>query len=387
MYVVLPEGRPWRSWVAVAVALAIHAAVGSFTYVIARTSPPEIGGPGHIAAETEVEIDESAPGARAEAPVEPRDERASSEQAGLEPRIRRRPSTPSASEQAPSPGSARPGTEPSGQGGPEGYALDPTAPARPPSDGPRVELGIGSGDWSRWVDPTARVEAPPPPRPERTPAPASSTGGLAEALEAHDREVGLGPAGPILTAAREAGHSDVAPAIGTAAFTITVLRTGAIHVDLVGASSNAEGWRKVAENMALAIQRKPPRIEGGRNGVRIGLELVAQERWPNGAVARSEGPALAISGGSIRPTDASIEDLSKRNPLAVPPPGSPAEQPQIRLNIDPPGVWVKGRGKVCGYKVGVTPLGPMLAGGCDPSNIGARAQRVVSAKVTNQSML
>jgi hypothetical protein len=48
---------------------------------------------------------------------------------------------------------------------------------------------------------------------------------------------------------------------------------------------------------------------------------------------------------------------------------------------------VKGRGKVCGYQVGLTLLGPMLTGGCEPSNIGAPAQRVVSAKVTNQTML
>lgn len=121
--------------------------------------------------------------------------------------------------------------------------------------------------------------------------------------------------------------------------------------------------------------------------MRIGLELVAQERWPNGAVARSEGPALAVQPPSFKATDKSIEELSKRNPFAVAPAGSPAEQPTLKLNVDMPGVYVHGRGKVCEYKAGLTPFGPALSGGCDPSNIGARAQRVVSAKVTNQSML
>ncbi len=147
--------------------------------------------------------------------------------------------------------------------------------------------------------------------------------------------------------------------------------------------------------MAEAIKRKPPQIAGGRNGVHIGLELVAEERWPNGQVARTEGPALAVSFGSVQATDKAIEDLSKRNPFAVPPPGSPADQQTLKLNVDVPGVFVKGRGKVCSYQFGVVPLpllgpvpiAPMLSGGCDPSNIGAPAQRVVSAKVTDQTML
>jgi hypothetical protein len=197
----------------------------------------------------------------------------------------------------------------------------------------------------------------------------------------------LGPAGPVLTAAHEAGHSDVAPAIGTATFSVTVTSAGGVQVDLTGVSSNVEAWRKVADNLAAAIKRKPPRIVGGRNGVHFALELVAEERWPNGRVARSEGPALALNLPKFRATDESIEDLSKRNPFAVPPPGSPAEQPQLKLNVDLPGVYVRGSGKVCKYQLGITPLGPMLSGGCDPSNIGARAQRVVSAKVTEQSML
>jgi hypothetical protein len=189
-----------------------------------------------------------------------------------------------------------------------------------------------------------------------------------------------------LSAAHEAGHSDAAPAIGTATFSITVMRSGGIQVELVGASSNVEAWRKVADHMAAAIKRKPPRIADGRNGVRFGLELVAQERWPNGAVARSEGPALALSGLSLKSTETSVADLTKDNQAATPAPGT--EQRPLALKGDlPPGVWVKGRGKVCNYAVGLTPLGPMLGGGCDPSNIGARAQRVVSAKVTEQTML
>jgi len=172
-----------------------------------------------------------------------------------------------------------------------------------------------------------------------------------------------------------------------------VMKSGGVEVSLVGVSSNAEWWRKVADKMALAIKRRPPRIEGGRNGVRIGLELVAEERWPNGSVARSEGPALAFSFGSVQASDKAVEDLSKRNPFVVAPSGTPVNPPgeerpagaPLKLNIDPPGLSIKGRGKVCSYQIAL-PF-PLIAGGCDPSNIGAAAQRVVSAKVIDQTML
>jgi hypothetical protein len=386
VYSLLPEGRPWRSWAALAGALALHAAVASLTYMKGRSGGDEAAGPMPAAMEAEIDVDLGAPGAQEPSAVEPRpeDDRPGA-RAELDSKAKRH-AAPSTTEGAIIPESGPPEVGPEGKGG---YALDPTAPRSPTgtSEGPPIDLGIGSGDWSRYVDPTARVEAPRPPRPGSTAPPASSTGGLAEALEAHDREVGLGPDGPVLTAAHEAGHSDVAPAIGTATFSITVTSAGGVQVDLTGVSSNVGAWRKVADKLAAAIKRKPPRIVGGRNGVRFALELVAEERWPNGQVARSEGPALALALPTLRSTDQSIEDLSKRNPFAVPPPGSPAEQPQLKLNVDLPGLYLKGRGKVCSYQVGISPFGPGLSGGCDPSNIGARAQRVVSAKITDQSML
>jgi hypothetical protein len=95
----------------------------------------------------------------------------------------------------------------------------------------------------------------------------------------------------------------------------------------------------------------------------------------------------------VKVTDESIEELSRRNPFAVPPPGSPFDQKQLTLNVNVPTLSIKGRGKVCSYQIGLAPaiapipVGLLIGGGCDPTNIGARAQRVVSAKVTNQSML
>jgi hypothetical protein len=383
---VLRDEKPLRLCAALVGALAVHGVVVAVTYSFGRLDPRPDQPPAPIARMTEVALDDghldTARSDLVERQVERETPLGGSAESAFAPRRPTEESNPISTPDKESPTTTAQ----------EGYALDPTAPNEKARDRPPVNLGIGPGSWSLWVDPTAPVahpsSSPPfPPTVERTPAPASSTGGLAEALEAHDHERGLGPAGRVLSAAYEAGHSDIAPAIGTAAFTITVLRTGGIQVDLVGASSNAAAWGKVADNMAAAIKKKPPRIDGGRNGVRIAIELVAEERWPSGAPARSEGPSLALSGGSLKPTNKAIEDLRRRNPAAVPPPGGLSDQPPLQLNVDPPGLWLKGRGKVCAYQVGISPLGPGLSGGCDPSNIGAPPSRVVSTRVTDQTML
>jgi hypothetical protein len=276
------------------------------------------------------------------------------------------------------------GLEPAPSAGPNAgdYALDPAA--NTPGPAAHVDLGIAPGDWSRWTDPSAPAPETAAPRP--SPAPVSTTGGVAEALEAHDHEIGLGPAGGVLSAARDAAHSDVAPQLGTATFAITVLRTGIVDVQLTSASANVDGWQKVAATMAANIRKRPPEIHPPRNGVRIGIELVAEEHWPNGAPARTEAPSVAVTPPAIRAVDQAKEDLARRNPAAIPPPGSPVEQPSLVANVDLPGVFLQGRGKVCSYKIGVTPFGLGASGGCDPSNIGAKPQRVVSTRVLGESM-
>jgi hypothetical protein len=264
------------------------------------------------------------------------------------------------------------------------YSLSPLAA---PGEKKPVELGLGPGNLALWAGAARPAEAPSAARAQSAPAPVSTTGGLAEALEAHDQEIGLGPEGPVISAAREAAHSDVAPALGTASFTITAMQNGDVTVDLAAASSQADGWNKVGAIMAAAIKRKPPRVPASRRGVRIGIELVAEERWPSGSLARGEAPRLEIKLPNITTTDQAKEDLAKRNPLAVPPPGDPGGMPPLKANVELPGVFLKGRGKVCAYQLGVTPFGVGLGGGCDPSNVGANPTRVVSARVTGQTML
>ena len=272
----------------------------------------------------------------------------------------------------------------SGQGG--DYALDPAEHAAPGANaGSSISLGIGAGDWSRWVDPSATPERGPL-RPSELPAPVSSTGGLAEALEAHDQSIGIGPAGAVLSAVHEAGYSDVAPSIGTATFSITVLRSGAIDVQLTGSNGHAAEWAKVGESIAAAIRRKPPRIAPSRIGVRLGVEVVAEERWPNGQATRfDKGPHIAGQAPEFQATDVAKQELLERNPAAIPAPDDAIDKPKLQANFKAPGVFVQGRGKVCSYRIGLSPI--PISGGCDPANMGQPARRVVSTRITNQTML
>jgi len=373
--------------VALAVALVFHGAAALFGAAASRDSSGAA-----IRAETpheremlDIEVIEMAEETQRGERTHPGTERESASRLAARPGLRA--ARPSNVETA----SPTTNAAPNGDVGNEdsNYVLDPSAegvasPTRGRSD---IELGIAAGDWARWVDPAAPVDARPAEGVRPVPAPASTTGGLAEALEARDQEIGLGPAGTILSAAHDAGYSDRAPAIGTATFAITVLRSGGVEVTLTGASSQQQDWEKVGDSIAAAIRRKPPRIGPSRQGVRIGIELVAEERWPNGTTSRGEGPALSLAPGKFKTTDEGKKDLETRNPFAIPPPGSPAEQPTLKAAVEPPGLWLKGRGKVCGYAVGLTLLGPMLSGGCDPANIGAKPRRVVSTRVVNQTML
>jgi len=375
------DSPPSRLSITLGAAAALHLACALFGYLVAREEREKVlDAP--ASAETEIDVLEL------EAIVEPSaaapDEPSPSSTVlspGLLGRVRDRRAAPAENGPPGSTGAAETAGNANGE-----YALDPSAPTgQGATTASPISLGISAGDWSRWVDPNA-VPARDGLLPSELPAPASSTGGLAEALEARDRNLGLGPAGAVLTAVREAGDSEVAPALGAATFSITVLRSGAIDVQLTGSNGQSADWAKVGERIAAAIRRKPPRIASTRIGVRLGVEVVAEERWPNGqAVREDHGPKITAVPPVFQTHEAAKEDLLENNPTAVPDPDAPATQPKLQANVNAPGVYVQGRGKVCSYRLGLSLI--PFSGGCDVANIGARARRVVSTRVTSQTML
>jgi hypothetical protein len=213
--------------------------------------------------------------------------------------------------------------------------------------------------------------------------PASTTGGLQEGLEARDLKLGLGPAGRVTSALYDAAHLDVAPVTGVARFNVTVLRSGKVEVSL-GSASDA-GWRVVAERAAEALRKSPPRIPPPRDGYRLTLKITAEETMPNGIRRKDlHGPRLEVDLPRLRSVADEQKELELKNPTL----GVGAEQQEIRgspIAADLPGVYVTGRGRVCSYRLGLSALGPLLQGGCDLANVGAKLQRIVRTEVEKQS--
>jgi hypothetical protein len=255
------------------------------------------------------------------------------------------------------------------------------------SDAPQaaIDLGIGPDAWKGWAAVAAKEAREPTDAPKarrrplvRVPRP-SRTGGLQEGLEAQDRERGLGPSGHVISAFYQAAHAEIAPRTGVAHFNVTVFQTGVVEVSLTGADANSQQWQAVAARAAETLRHTPPRIPASRAGVRLTLELTAEETMPNGSKVQAQhGPRLEVKKPEFRSVERQKAILKDLNPVAGTNPTPGQEPPAI---VELPGVYVTGQGKVCGYRVGVSPLGPVMQGGCDLSNLGAKPQRMVRTQV------
>lgn len=273
---------------------------------------------------------------------------------------------------------------------PEAVALNepaPSASAAPSGHEGPIDLGLGPDGWQRWVgvlpnEPSA-PRAEPRGRPVVRAPPASSTGGLQEGLEASDRKLGMGPSGRVATALFQAAHAADAPETGTALFNVTVLRTGAVEVTL-GETSDRR-WQAVATHAAEALRKVPPRIPPPREGYRLTLRITAEETMPNG-VKRTQlhGARLEADPPRFHDQRAAEREVELKNPTL----GVGPDQQDFRgapIVMDLPGIYVTGVGRVCSYRVGISPVGLLLQGGCDPSNAGAKLQRMVRTEVREQS--
>jgi hypothetical protein len=251
-----------------------------------------------------------------------------------------------------------------------------------------IDLGLGPDAWRKWAavvkpDADSGTHRPRRGRTAFHAPPASTSGGLQEGLEAHDRELGLGPSGPVLGALYRAAHSDFAPQLGVAHFLVTVLASGSVEVRLSGASDHPEAWGQVAAAAATALRKSPPRISKPRSGMKVLIEIQAVEVFPNGLKRQQlSAPHLEAVAPRLRSTGEAEADLQRSNPTAGDPGAPVIGQKAI---VDLPGVYLAQTGKVCSYRVGVSVLGPVLTGGCDLANAGAKAQRMVRTAVREQA--
>jgi hypothetical protein len=253
-------------------------------------------------------------------------------------------------------------------------------------EGP-IDLGLGPDGWQRWVgvlpnEPVApRAEARG--RPIVRAAPASSTGGLQEGLEASDKKLGMGPSGRVATALFQAAHAPDAPETGMALFNVTVLRTGAVEVTL--GETTDRRWQAVATHAAEALRQSPPRIPPPREGYRLTLRITAEETMPNGLKRKElHGARLEAVPPRFHDVRAAQREVELKNPtLGVGPDNQDFVGTPIAMDL--PGIYLTGVGRVCSYRVGISPVGLLLQGGCDPSNAGAKLQRMVRTEIREQS--
>jgi hypothetical protein len=268
-----------------------------------------------------------------------------------------------------------------------------------------IDLGLGPDGWQRWVSaPNDGVRPKAAERPQRgnryqvfRASPASTTGGILEGLEARDRELGLDPSGRVVSALHLAARTQVAPELGTARFAVTVRRTGEVEVTLAAASGDVARWQVVAARVADDLRSRPPKIAPPRTGMRLAVELVAEQTLPNGTATRSLKEAhVDVPPLKFRSTEEAKKQLQADNPTTE----NPDADTLPATNLEQPGLYVAQRAKVCSYRAGLgvlapgaqsygegaTPLGLAAQGACDPSHIGAKSQRRISTRVVELTM-
>jgi hypothetical protein len=252
---------------------------------------------------------------------------------------------------------------------------DSIAPAPASSDTLHVVTAPGDEGWSfhatnvdLGIDPRKRplLAAGPGAGPSvgDSPAagapPASTTGGLAESLDAADVARGLGRGGVVSAAIHEAVQAS--SVMGTAIFAVTIDGAGAVSVRVSSASQDELGWARLNEAIraSVAARKDQIRMPAGAHGLRIAVQAEAKEQFPNG----------------VKPKDLGTRGVAK---------GFSTTETKDKVDIHLPELAVVHHGKVC--DVGLSAIPPFIAGGCDPSNIGAVAQRIVTSRVVSESRM
>ena len=194
-----------------------------------------------------------------------------------------------------------------------------------------------------------------------SPRPVSTTGGLAESLDAADVARGLGRAGPVRTAVDEAARRPEAPTFGSAVFQVVLGSDGSVNVALAGASADRKAWDDLRPAIRAALANAKVRVPPPGKGVRVTIRVEASEQYPGGGRPvpdKKQGAAVHGSIGTITETKDHVE-------------------------ITPPVVALTYQTRKCSAGIAVTPGGVSLGGGCEQ---GA-AMRVVETKIVSEERL
>jgi hypothetical protein len=247
-------------------------------------------------------------------------------------------------------------------GAPSGAAID--------NGNPGLDRGADDPAGAAWFRPNAVVDlrlsangrAPTatPERPAQAP-PASTTGGLAEGLDAADFARGMGRGGPVRTAVEDAARSGDAPIFGTATFSVVIAADGKVSVDVASASGDRTAWEGLRPAIRTALVGKPVRIAPKTRGLRVTVHVEASEQFPGGGrppPPSKQGAALSGSIGKVTET-------------------------KDHVDIELPSVALTYQSRKCAAGIVVSPGGVSAGGGCNPGV----AMRVVAARIVGEERL
>lgn len=143
--------------------------------------------------------------------------------------------------------------------------------------------------WTRPGRPTGRSA--------RSPRPASTSGGLVEALDGHDRKLGLGFSGPIISAFHSICQAAFTPENGSARFEVTLDSKGQVlSVRVISADGNRARWAAVARSALHALRSRAFRVPAAGQGIEIVLEVRSRVQLPSGAKPGDAARALVLDG-------------------------------------------------------------------------------------------
>jgi hypothetical protein len=122
---------------------------------------------------------------------------------------------------------------------------------------------------------------------------------------AHDREIGLGPEGPVVRALEEATPASIAPLRGRALFVVRSGGDGVVSgielVDFEGGS----GWLDAGKIALANLRGKKLVVPRGANGLSMQIEVRSEMKLPNGQNAQ-----VGVQRGDFKMPELTVPDPS-----------------------------------------------------------------------------
>lgn len=226
----------------------------------------------------------------------------------------------------------------------------------------RADIGLGGKTFLRpgaLPEPAAPVASETP----RQGAQAS----MWKTARDRDTELGLGPEGPVLRALMESTRATSTPTRGRAVFLATADASGAVvSVDVVAYSADGGGWTEAAKQALEALKGKKLRLPSTSKGAELLIEITSDRRMPSGHHAGADVSLFNIPLKRGDGPQATRIDIVPLLPKIV----------QVPLDRD-------GNVAIPLPMINFTLLG--IAG--DPSDIGAKVQRVVHSRLVGSRIL